>query len=262
MVLFRSDVIKSLFVDVSATPSGDDPLNTLTALLSTPNSQILYDALHCLWLLSLGKRFHGALQACGAPLQVIRALRPGLPVKVQRMGVGFLVNLMKNPACLDTITLVVESAGISALMEAFEAALALAAGVGGGGAEGGTKGSSGGSSSSSSSSGGSAGGVGGSGGASAGSVAAAPTLIGGDLELTEDVRWMKEAIAARGGRFGVFSSVERYAKELDSGVFHWTALHTPQFWKENAKEFERDGGSLLRQLARLITVSVCPLVFQ
>ena len=210
MILLRNDELKLVFLSL------DDALPCLVALLATHNPQLLYDALHCLWLLSLKRAHHAALEKAAAPLHALRALRSGLPLKVLRVGLGRLVNLMKNAACADTVALAVESAALEALL----------GGLGGGAA-------------------GAGGGEGGSGAASA---AAA------DAELAEDVRWLREAVAARGGRFGVFSSAERYAQELQGGSFHWTALHTPQFWRENAKFFERDACSLLKQLARLIAV--------
>ena len=209
MILLRSDDLMLVFLSL------DDSLPCLVALLATHNTQLLYDALHCLWLTSLRRANHGALERARAPLHVLRALRPGLPVKVLRVGLGLLVNLMKNAQCADTMALVVESAAAEAV---------LASLLGGGAA------------------------------------AAAAATEGGaaaisDPELAEDARWAREAIAAKGGRFGPsFSNVERYVAELQAGVFHWTPLHTPQFWKENARHFERDGCSLLKQLAQLITV--------
>ena len=207
MILLRSDDLMLVFLSL------DDSLPCLVALLATHNTQLLYDALHCLWLTSLRRANHGALERARAPLHVLRALRPGLPVKVLRVGLGLLVNLMKNAQCADTMALVVESAAAEAVLASLLGGAAAAAAAEGG--------------------------------------AAAIS----DPELAEDARWAREAIAAKGGRFGpAFSNVERYVQELQAGVFHWTALHTPQFWKENARHFERDGCTLLKQLAKLITV--------
>ncbi len=247
MILLRSDELKVVFLSL------DNALPCLVAILSTQNTQLLYDALHCLWLVSLKRAHHGALERARAPLHVLRALRPGQPLKVTRAGLGLLVNLMKNPQCSETMALVVESASAEAVLAGLAAAAAAAApaaaGEGGGapagGAGGGAAHASAGSAGSSSSS-----------SSASASAAAAGGL--GDPELAEDARWAREAIAARGGRFGpAFSNVERYVAELQAGVFHWTPLHTPQFWKENARHFERDACSLLKQLAQLITVRVC-----
>ena len=242
MILLRSDELKVVFLSL------DNALPSLVAILSTHNAQLLYDALHCLWLVSLKRAHHGALERARAPLHVLRALRPGQPLKVTRVGLGLLVNLMKNPQCSDTMALAVESASMEAVLAGLAAAAAAAAaaagegGPAGGAAPGGSAASAAGTGAASSGS-----------GSSSGSSSSNSGLS--DPELVEDARWAREAIAAKGGRFGPsFSNVERYVAELQAGVFHWTPLHTPQFWKENARHFERDGCSLLKQLAQLITV--------
>jgi len=146
-------------------------------------------------------------------------------MKVLRVGLGTLVNLMKNSAvCLETVALVVESSGITSVLSALE-------GKDDGGAVGGKSDS----------------------GKESGANTSASLL---DPELSDDCRWLREAVASRGGRHGEFSHADRYAKELASGSFHWTPLHTAQFWRENAKEFEKDGCSLLKKLAALLTVSM------
>ena len=242
MILLRSDELKVVFLSL------DNALPSLVAILSTHNAQLLYDALHCLWLVSLKRAHHGALERARAPLHVLRALRPGQPLKVTRVGLGLLVNLMKNPQCSDTMALAVESASMEAVLAGLAAAAAAAAaaagegGPAGGAAPGGSAASAAGTGAASSGS-----------GSSSGSSSSNSGLS--DPELVEDARWAREAIAAKGGRFGpAFSNVERYEAELQAGIFHWTPLHTPQFWKENARHFERDGCSLLKQLAQLITV--------
>jgi hypothetical protein len=226
MILFRSDDLRGVFLSL------DDSLPCLLNLLDSPNHQLLYDALHCAWLLSLKRAFHEKIEKARTPIRVLRVLRPGLPLKVLRVGIGLLVNLMRNPSCGDTMTVVVESVHFEGLLTGLSASAEAAGGGGGAGAGHGHAGV---------------------GQAHAPAAAGSPAIT--DPELTEDVRWARETIAAKGGRFGAaFSNVERYAKELEQGSFHWTSLHTPQFWRENARHFERDACSLLKQLARLITV--------
>ena len=200
MILLRSTELRAVFAGGPIIP--DSGPHRLVSMLSASSSQLVYAALHCLWLLSLSRVYNGALQAAAVPLGVLRVLRPDAPLKVHRLGLGLLVNLMKDAACTDTVTLVVESGHTAPLLQAL--------------------------------------------------ADADPPIT--DVELLEDARWLREAVAARGGRFGSLSNVERYAGELQRGAFHWTALHTPQFWKENARGFERDGCSLLKQLAALLTV--------
>ena len=55
MILLRNDELKLVFLSL------DDALPCLVALLATHNPQLLYDALHCLWLLSLKRAHHAAL---------------------------------------------------------------------------------------------------------------------------------------------------------------------------------------------------------
>ncbi len=204
MILLRNPSLRELFCGAAGPAGGDTGVHRLVAMLAAPSTQLAYASLHGLWLLSLSKRFNGALQAAGAPVAALRALRPDAPQKVLRMGLALLVNLMKDPACGATVTLVVESGQARGVLEAL-------------------------------------------------AVADPPVA---DPELLEDARWLREAVAARGGgRFGApLDNVARYEEELAKGSFHWTVLHTAAFWKENAKAFERDGCSLLKQLAALLTV--------
>lgn len=207
MILLRSAELRAVFA--GGAPSADSGPHRLVAMLAAPSSQLVYAALHCLWLLSLSKAHLAALQAAAAPLAALRVLRPGAPQKVLRVGLALLANVMRDPGCGDSVAVVVESAHTALLLEAL--------------------------------------------------AAADPPIT--DPELLEDARWVREAVAARGGRFGALSSVQRYGEELARGVFHWTALHTAQFWKENARGFERDGCSLLKQLAALLTVRGCGAFF-
>jgi hypothetical protein len=205
MILLRNPELRGLFCGAAGPAAGDTGAHRLVAMLAANSPQLAYASLHCLWLLSLSRRFNALLHGAGAPVATLRVLRPDAPLKVLRMGLALLVNLMKDPACGDTVTLVVESGQTGAVLEAL--------------------------------------------------AVADPPLT--DPELLEDVRWLREAVAARGARAGTAAgqdNVQRYEKELGAGAFHWTVLHTAAFWKENARAFERDGGSLLKQLAALLTV--------
>lgn len=48
------------------------------------------------------------------------------------------------------------------------------------------------------------------------------------------------------------TSVERYEKELRAKKFEWTALHSPDFWKEYATHFEADGFKLVGEIRNLL----------
>jgi hypothetical protein len=185
MILLRNSELRGLFCGPVSPAAGDTGAHRLVAMLSATSSQLVYSALHSLWLLSLSRRFNGALQAAGAPVAALRALRPDSPLKVLRMGLALLVNLMKDPACAATVTLVVESGQAGLVLEAL--------------------------------------------------AAADPPVA--DAELLEDARWLREAVAARGGgRFGApLDNVARYEEELAKGAFHWTALHTAAFLEGKRK---------------------------
>eukprot|EP01029_Cantina_marsupialis_P029148 TRINITY_DN779869_c0_g1_i1.p1 TRINITY_DN779869_c0_g1~~TRINITY_DN779869_c0_g1_i1.p1 ORF type:complete len:472 (+),score=130.21 TRINITY_DN779869_c0_g1_i1:47-1462(+) len=61
------------------------------------------------------------------------------------------------------------------------------------------------------------------------------------------------------------SSIDRYEKELDSGVLSFNnTLHSETFWKENAKRMEKDNYRIIKRLVKLLhtsrdnpTIAVC-----
>ena len=196
MVLLRHDFLRSLLI-------AERGIERLLPLLASRNAQLLYDALHCLWLISLHKPSAPALEAAGAVGAIARVCRASAPLKVLRVGLGALVNVSKAPGCPDALTEVLES-HVPALVESLSSA--------------------------------------------------EPPV--GDEELNADLRWLRDAFAASGGRFGSrLSSFERYEKELRTRRLDWSrVLHTSTFWREHARAFEKDSFRLLRDLRALLQV--------
>ena len=50
----------------------------------------------------------------------------------------------------------------------------------------------------------------------------------------------------------MFSSFEKYTKEIDSGTLKKGSLHTREFWEENYKEFEVSNFEYIRRLVRFV----------
>ncbi len=89
-------------------------------------------------------------------------------------------------------------------------------------------------------------------GAVVGALAAAEPPIA-DPELADDVRWLGDALA-KSRAAAPADALERYAAEVASGRFGWTAIHSADFWREHARAFEKDGFAVLRDLAKLMNV--------
>jgi len=65
----------------------------------------------------------------------------------------------------------------------------------------------------------------------------------------DDMEWLREAIRTNKRRL---TSVERYERELAGRRFEWTATHSADFWKENARAFEVDGFRLIEGIKGLL----------
>jgi hypothetical protein len=74
-----------------------------------------------------------------------------------------------------------------------------------------------------------------------------------DPELADDVRWLGDSLAKLQAAAPT-DAVDRYAQDLAAGRAEWTAVHSAEFWRENARAFEKDGFALLRELGKLLDV--------
>jgi V-type H+-transporting ATPase subunit H len=50
--------------------------------------------------------------------------------------------------------------------------------------------------------------------------------------------------------------MERYEREVESGMLRWSAVHSTEFWRENVRQFEVDNFRLIRMLAKVLEDSV------
>lgn len=73
-----------------------------------------------------------------------------------------------------------------------------------------------------------------------------------DEELLQDLNWISDALAKNRN---VLSSIQRYERELATKRLEWNAVHTPEFWAENARAFEVDGFRIIKELKELLLVS-------
>lgn len=94
MVLLRHDFLRTLFVE-------ENGVERLVPMLLARNAQLLYEALFCLWTLSLTPAFASVLERAGTVTAVAKVLRLGMPIKVLRMGVATAVNVAKQPETAD-----------------------------------------------------------------------------------------------------------------------------------------------------------------
>jgi V-type H+-transporting ATPase subunit H len=50
--------------------------------------------------------------------------------------------------------------------------------------------------------------------------------------------------------------MERYTREVESGMLRWSTVHSTEFWRENVRRFEADNFKLIKALASVIESSV------
>ena len=217
MVVLRSEAMRDLFLL-------ENGVQMLLPMLSARNSQLLYDASHCLWLISLhrlgadgagGAGGKGAesvvgvaeLEREGAVKALVRLCRLGMPLKVMRMALAVLANVVRAARSK-------ELAGDLSETHLPELVASL--------------------------------------------LAQEPRIT--DPERLDDLSLLAEAMAAAGaggaGGARAQSAVQRLEAEVATRRLDWGVLHTPEFWKENASRVEAGGGfTLIRQLADLLQSS-------
>ncbi|RYY33532.1 hypothetical protein EON62_04160 [archaeon] len=70
-----------------------------------------------------------------------------------------------------------------------------------------------------------------------------------DPELLEDLATLREAIRSNKRRL---TSMERYEKDVGAKRFEWSTVHSSDFWKENALNFEQDGFRIIAALRDML----------
>lgn len=91
IVLLRNEFLRQLFVD-------ERGIEHLVPVLAARNPQLIYEAGFCMWALSLQPVFAERLDSSGAVSAVSRVTRMGMPLKVLRVCVAFLVNVVRQAA--------------------------------------------------------------------------------------------------------------------------------------------------------------------
>jgi hypothetical protein len=238
----------------------------LVPLLSARNAQLMYEAAFCVWGLSLVPALCPALEAAGVAAAAGRLVRETLPSKVVRMAVGALANLARHPQVTDpavprpsllhwtplisTLALYpprlqagdltvadVSETHVPATLEALSSADATTGDPEvvrlGGEWDGGFWGT-----------------------ARACSDPCPPTTTPDPTRpalcvppQAEDMRFLSEALRSNKRRL---SSMERYERELAAKRFDWTAVHSSEFWKDNALAFEAGDFRLIAALGDLL----------
>ena len=64
-----------------------------------------------------------------------------------------------------------------------------------------------------------------------------------DEDIADDVHAVRDVLIRE---FKVLTTMERYEKELRTGVLNWGLLHTDKFWRENCMDFERQEFELIK----------------
>lgn len=101
-ILLRNDFLRTLFLE-------EHGVEKLVRMTASSNSQLVYGALFCLWVLSLNKTAAKQLERLGAVPSVCRIVRIGAPLKILRMGLGTLANVGRTPNCAEALTDLCES---------------------------------------------------------------------------------------------------------------------------------------------------------
>ncbi|KAG2196715.1 hypothetical protein INT47_009625 [Mucor saturninus] len=79
-----------------------------------------------------------------------------------------------------------------------------------------------------------------------------------DSEIADDIAFTQNELQQN---FASLSTFEVYVSELETGRLQWSPSHLSEnFWKQNANRLNEDDQRLLRQLARLLSASINPVV--
>lgn len=74
-----------------------------------------------------------------------------------------------------------------------------------------------------------------------------------DPEILEDIQVIIEGLQKD---YQVFSSFDKYSKEINSGVLEWGPVHTESFWRENVRNMEKDNFGLIKKLVAQLEAKV------
>jgi len=197
----------------------------LVPLLAARNAQLLYEATFCVWCLSLSPPLCPVLERAGAAAAAARLVRDTMPPKVVRMAAATLANLARSPACGESAVADIAESHLPAALDAL---------------------------------------------AAADFAAADPELVREAVGLhsrpplhappfssccrlstlqSDDLRTLRDALRTSRRRL---TSLERYERELATRRLDWTAVHGPEFWRENAAGFEATEFRALASLRELL----------
>ena len=207
MILLRNESLRTLFLE-------DNGVQRLMPLLSAKNTQILYDAVHCLWLISLHRPAAGTagvneIEKNGDLKAVMHVCRLSMPIKVQRLSLAVLANLVRyrsksSNAGVDFVHDLVESHISDVVNQLLGAEPKVSD----------------------------------------------PELLD-DLSLLGDALANATKEASNGARSS--TAVQRLEQEVATGRLSWSSLHSSDFWKDNATLVESNGSfSVIKALADLL----------
>jgi V-type H+-transporting ATPase subunit H len=207
MILLRNESLRTLFLE-------DNGVQRLMPLLSAKNTQILYDAVHCLWLISLHRPAAGTsgvneIEKNGDLKAVMHVCRLSMPIKVQRLSLAVLANLVRyrsksSNSGVDFVHDLVESHISDVVSQLLGAEPKVSD----------------------------------------------PELLD-DLSLLSDALANATKEASNGARSS--TAVQRLEQEVATGRLSWSSLHSSDFWKDNATLVESNGSfSVVKALADLL----------
>ena len=207
MILLRNESLRSLFLE-------DNGVQRLMPLLSAKNTQILYDAVHCLWLISLHRPVSGPsgvdeIEKNGDLKAVMHICRLSMPIKVQRLSLAVLANLVRHRSkSTNASGEFLHNLAESHISELINQLLAADPKI------------------------------------------SDPELLD-DLSLLSDALANAVKEASNGARSS--TAVQRLEQEVATGRLSWSSLHTSDFWKDNATLVESNGSfSVIKALADLL----------
>lgn len=102
MILLRNEFIRTIFIE-------ERGHERVVPMLTARNTQLLYDAIFCLWMLSLYRNTTQELERAGTTTAIARLCRSDMPLKVLRLSLSILSNITKNPLCTDSLADICET---------------------------------------------------------------------------------------------------------------------------------------------------------